>query len=79
MLIDPGLSIATIARRGREPVSLPPLPLEQRYLEDAPSKNLVDVCLGRSENGSPGSLGAQVVELVDAMYRSAELGTAVTI
>jgi predicted dehydrogenase len=79
MLIDPGLGIAGICPRGGGPVTLPPLPVEQRYLEDAPSRNLVDVCLGRGTNGSPGALGARVVELIDAMYRSSELGAAVTI
>jgi predicted dehydrogenase len=79
LLIDPGLSIATIARRGRPAVSLPPLPADERYLEDAPARNLVELCAGRGVNGSPGELGAQVVELIDAMYRSAERGVAVTI
>ena len=63
----------------RAPVSLPPLPRSERYLEDAPARNLVELCSGRGVNGSPGALGAQVVELIDAMYRSAERGVAVTI
>ena len=79
MLIDPGLSIATIARRGEPPVSLPPLPLQERYREDAPARTLVELCQGRGVNGSPGELGAQVVSLIDAMYRSAERGVAVAI
>jgi predicted dehydrogenase len=79
MLIDPGLSIAVIARRGEAPVSLPSLPLHERYREDAPARTLVQLCQGRGVNGSPGELGARVVSLVDAMYRSAETGQAVTL
>jgi predicted dehydrogenase len=79
ILVDPGLSIATISRLGQPPVTLPPLPPETRYLEDAPAANLVELCMGRGVNGSPGELGAQVVELIDAMYRSSERGVAVTI
>jgi predicted dehydrogenase len=79
VLIDPGLSIATVSRAGRQPVTLPPLPPAERYLEDAPARNLVELCEGRGVNGSPGELGAQIVELIDAMYRSAEAGEAITL
>jgi predicted dehydrogenase len=79
MLVDPGLSIATISRRGEAPVSLPPLPVQARYREDAPARNLVELCQGRGVNGSPGELAAQVVSLIDAMYRSAETAGAITL
>jgi predicted dehydrogenase len=79
VLLDAGLGTATIARRGEQPVTLRPLVPDQRYLEDAPARNLVELCSGRGRNGSSGELGAQVVELIDAMYRSAERGVAVTI
>jgi predicted dehydrogenase len=79
MLIDPGQSIATICRRNELPITLPPLPPGERYLEDAPSRNLVELCTGRGANGSRGEIGARVVELIDAMYRSAERGVAVTV
>jgi predicted dehydrogenase len=79
MLIDPGLSIATIARRGEAPASLPPLPVQERYREDAPARNLVELCQGRGVNGSPGELAAQVVSLIDAMYRSAETAEAIAL
>ena len=79
MLIDPGEGIATICRAGEAPVTLAPLPLDQRYREDAPARNLIELCAGRGVNGSPGEIGAQVVELIDAMYRSAERGVAVAI
>jgi predicted dehydrogenase len=79
MLVDPGLSIATVARAGEQPITLPPLAVDRRYPEDAPARNLIGLCQGRGVNGSPGELGARVVELVDAMYRSSEAGAAVTL
>lgn len=51
-----------------------PLPAEQRYPMFAPANNLVDVILGRGENGSPAEPGVRVVELLDAAYRSAAAG-----
>jgi len=41
---------------------------------DAPVRNLVDVVLGRAENGSPGDIGWRAVEVLDAAYRSARQG-----
>jgi predicted dehydrogenase len=49
---------------------LPKLALEDRYPLRAPSGNLVEVVLGTAPNASGGALGARVVELIDAMYRS---------
>ncbi|HEY8476652.1 MAG TPA: Gfo/Idh/MocA family oxidoreductase [Chloroflexota bacterium] len=48
-----------------------PLPEEERYPRFATAHNLVDVILGRAQNGSPGEVGARTVELLDAAYRSA--------
>lgn len=45
------------------------------YPEWAPARNLVAVAIGREPNRSPGDLGATVVALVDAMYRSARSGS----
>jgi predicted dehydrogenase len=64
-------SIATADGSVRE---LPTTPEPDRYPESAPARNLVDVALGRGPNGSPGTLGATVVALVDALYRSARSG-----
>lgn len=50
---------------------LEPLAPVDRYPHWGPANNLVDVVLGRSENRSPAELGCVVVELLDAMYRSA--------
>jgi predicted dehydrogenase len=47
-----------------------------RYPQFAPSANLVDVILGKAENGSPGAVGTRVVELLEAAYRSADSGGA---
>ena len=53
---------------------LPPLEFADRYPHHAPANNLVDVVLGRGENGSPAAIGQLTVEFLDAMYRSAGLG-----
>jgi predicted dehydrogenase/L-rhamnose mutarotase len=58
---------------------LPLLPPERRYPEWAPANNLVDVVLGRAPNGSPAEVGVAVVELVDAMYRSARQRRSVSV
>ncbi len=50
------------------------LAAENRYPRFATSQNLVDVILGRGENGSPGTVGARVVELLEAAYVSAANG-----
>lgn len=50
---------------------LPDVPPAERYPKQAPARHLVDVLLGRAENRSPGALGAQVVALLEAAYRSA--------
>lgn len=40
----------------------------------APLHNLVDIILGRADNGSPAEAGCRTVEMLDAAYRSAERG-----
>jgi predicted dehydrogenase len=39
-------------------------------ISDCSSRNLVDVILGKAENGAPAEIGVRVVELLDAAYRS---------
>jgi predicted dehydrogenase len=51
-----------------------PLSADDGYPRFATSQNLVDVSLGRAENGSPAAIGARVVELLDAAYRSSANG-----
>jgi predicted dehydrogenase len=53
---------------------LPPTPEDERYPERAPARHLVRVALGRETNVSPGNLGATVVALIEAMYRSTRSG-----
>ena len=48
-----------------------PVPEADRYPMFATGQNLIDVILGRAENGSPAEVGVRVVELLDAAYRSA--------
>ncbi|MDZ4763965.1 MAG: Gfo/Idh/MocA family oxidoreductase [Chloroflexota bacterium] len=47
-----------------------PLPPTERYPSGATSANLVDVVLGKAQNGSPAYVAVRVVELLDAAYRS---------
>jgi predicted dehydrogenase len=49
-----------------------PLPPAERYPLFATSQNLVAVILGKAANGSPGTVGMKVVEVLDAAYRSAQ-------
>lgn len=53
---------------------------EGRYDCSQPANVIVDLAKGRpAENKSPAELGARVVELLDAAYRSADAGTVATI
>lgn len=46
-----------------------------RWSFDRVTDRIVDLALGRTtENPSPAALGARVVEILDAMYRSAVAG-----
>lgn len=66
---------ASIAAADGSITHLPTTPATERYPESAPATNLVEVALGQAPNRSPGALGAMVVSLVDALYRSARSGT----
>jgi hypothetical protein len=59
------------------------IPLEEgdgRYDCRGPVDTLIDLAAGRDVgNASPGELGARVVEVVDAMYRSAATGVPASI
>ena len=43
------------------------------YSRNVTTNNLIDIVMGRAENGSPGTIGWRAVELLDAAYRSATL------
>jgi predicted dehydrogenase len=49
------------------------------YPMGAPVRNLIDIARDRDVNHSPGELGLSVVELLDAMYRSADGGGSVRV
>jgi predicted dehydrogenase len=44
----------------------------KRYDRCAPTKNLVDLVRGEADNGSPGTLGAAAVKVIEAACRSAQ-------
>jgi predicted dehydrogenase len=58
---------------------LPVLPEADRYPEGAPVRNLIELARGEGVNGSPAELGLAVVEVVDAIYRSASEKRAVAV
>jgi predicted dehydrogenase len=48
------------------------VPADRRYPQEATSRHLVDLIIGRAQsNTSPGEIGARTVELLEAAYRSA--------
>lgn len=70
---------ATIYRRDQAPEVIEPVVGERDYRRSAPAHNLAELILGQRGNESPGTVGWQVVELLDAAYRSARQdGQAVT-
>jgi predicted dehydrogenase len=71
--LDVSRGEAAIQERDGEPIVLAPRVIPERCPEWAPANDLVDVVLGRATSGSPGWLGVAAVELVAAMYRSAEI------
>jgi len=72
--IDIVTGICTIYRRGQEAERVEPVVGERDYPRDAPAHNLIELCLGERGNDCPGVVGWQVVELLDAAYRSAQQG-----
>jgi predicted dehydrogenase len=79
VLYDPNAGTASVHLADGSIEHLPTTPETERYPEHAPADHLVEVALGRAENGSPGELGLAVAELVDAIYRSAAAGSAVSV
>jgi predicted dehydrogenase len=61
-------------RDGRDEI-VPMAPGSGGYTCEAPLKVLVGLCRGvKVENSAPGEVGMRAVEVLDAMYRSAESG-----
>jgi predicted dehydrogenase len=77
--VDAYAGTTAIATADGRVEQMPVTPAEALYPESAPARNLVGVALGREPNGSPGQLGATVVALVDALYRSARSGHEVSL
>jgi predicted dehydrogenase len=74
VVVDVMSGQASIAAPDGSVARLATTPAADRYPEAAPATNLVEVALGREPNRSPGALGAIVVSLIDALYRSARSG-----
>lgn len=72
LLLDMIAGTLAIRQHNGTVEQLGPLPEDERYPRFATARNLVDVILGRADNGSPGEVGLRTVELLDAAYRSAE-------
>jgi len=74
---------AELVRRSRGPgddVTLDLAADDVRWSFDRVVDRFVDLCAGRTdENRSPAALGARVVEVLDAAYRSANSGAIVTV
>lgn len=70
---------ASIHHRDGRVERLPDLDPADTYPEQAPARDLVDVCLGRSSSGSPAWVGVLATEVVDAIYRSARSGGVITL
>lgn len=72
--LDLGQGALLVRRHNGSEERFGPLPPAERYPRFATSANLVDVILGRAANRSPATIGARVVELLEAAYRSAASG-----
>jgi predicted dehydrogenase len=77
--LDLAQGVLAIHRAGLPSRSVEPEPGENLYPAHVTSRNLVDLLAGDEETCAPGELGARVVELLDAAYRSAESGTAIKV
>jgi len=72
--LDPVRGTLTVRPHNGPERRVGPVPDDERYPRFATAGNLVDVILGRAENGLPAAVAAKVVELLDAAYRSAAAG-----
>jgi len=66
---DSGFRLASLKRADGSEIALEEP--KGGNLRNATTHNLIDVALGRAENGSPAEVGWRTVELLDAAYRSA--------
>lgn len=77
--LDLRQGILVVHRDGHPSRSIEPEPEESLYPAQLTSRNLVDVLAGDAGTCAPGELGARVVELLDAAYRSAASGSAIQV
>ena len=75
LLLDIERARLEVRRRDGRDTLVPMAPGDGAYACEQPLHTLVDICLGRpTENQSPGFVGMRAVEVLDALYRSAQSG-----
>ena len=70
-VLDVNEGTGRILRADGSALELDPLPEADRYPMFAPATNLIDVVLGRGDNGSPAEVGLATARVVAGMYASA--------
>jgi len=73
-LLDVMAGTCAIYRNDGRIEKLDPTPPSRSYPQEATSRHLVDLLLGRDVNRSPGEVGVRAVEVLDAAYRSSAEG-----
>jgi predicted dehydrogenase len=79
IIMDPNQGTLSIHPAVGEPHTFPDLAANEIYPAEATGRNLVDVLAGIGEVRAPGELGATVVEMLDAAYRSTRAGRKVEV
>ncbi|WP_448955496.1 Gfo/Idh/MocA family protein [Labrys neptuniae] len=80
LLLDIERERLEVRRRDGRDTVVPLSPGDGAYACEEPLATLVDLCLGRKiENRSPGIVGMRAVEVLDALYRSAQSGRLETV
>ena len=75
LLLDVERERLEVRRRDGQNFVAPMKPGDGTYTCEEPLRVLVDLCLGKAtENPASGVVGMRAVEVLDAMYRSAESG-----
>lgn len=79
IIMDPIRGTLSIHPAVGEPHTAPNLAEDEIYPAEVTGRNLVDVVAGAGETCAPGELGATVVEMLEAAYRSASCGQKVEV
>jgi predicted dehydrogenase len=78
--LDPMAGTCSIFYNDGRVETLNEVPADRRYPMDTTSRHLVDLIVDRqTPNRSPGEIGARTVELLEAAYRSASEGRAISV